>query len=126
MPNDAANSVWVISTCFRMALTLIGCGLCTIAVLGAKSEWGADAWNVPRYFERAGYSVRAVNPKLASWGDAPAWPTLAAPHVRFLARCQQGDGRSRGIPLRHRRRGRQIDAVLAALHRSAHSTSLCE
>ena len=49
-----------------------------IAVLGAKSEWGADAWNVPRYLERAGYTVRAVNPKLASWGDAPAWPTLAA------------------------------------------------
>jgi predicted CoA-binding protein len=39
---------------------------------------GADAWNVPRYLERAGYTVRAVNPKLASWGDAPAWPTLAA------------------------------------------------
>ena len=50
----------------------------TIAVLGAKSEWGADAWNVPRYLERAGYTVRAVNPKLSSWGDAPAWPTLAA------------------------------------------------
>jgi predicted CoA-binding protein len=33
---------------------------------------------VPRYLERAGYTVRAVNPKLASWGDAPAWPTLAA------------------------------------------------
>ena len=49
-----------------------------IAVLGAKSEWGADAWNVPRYLERAGYTVRAVNPKLASWGDAPAWPNLAA------------------------------------------------
>jgi predicted CoA-binding protein len=50
----------------------------TIAVLGAKSEWGADAWNVPRYLERAGYTVRAVNPKLLSWGDAPAWPRLAA------------------------------------------------
>ena len=50
----------------------------TIAVLGAKSEWGADAWNVPRYLERAGYTVRAVNPKLLSWGDAPAWPALAA------------------------------------------------
>jgi predicted CoA-binding protein len=49
-----------------------------IAVLGAKSEWGTDAWNVPRYLERAGYTVRAVNPKLSAWGDAPAWPTLAA------------------------------------------------
>ena len=50
----------------------------TIAVLGAKDRWGEDAWNVPRYLERAGYAVRAVNPKLHAWGDAPAWPTLAA------------------------------------------------
>jgi uncharacterized protein len=50
----------------------------SIAVLGAKDRWGEDAWNVPRYLERAGYAIRAVNPKLASWGDAPAWPTLAA------------------------------------------------
>ena len=50
----------------------------TIAVLGAKAQWGEDAWNVPRYLERAGYLVRAVNPKLAQWGDGPAWPTLAA------------------------------------------------
>jgi predicted CoA-binding protein len=50
----------------------------TIAVLGAKDRWGEDAWNVPRYLERAGYLVRAVNPKLSQWGDAPAWPTLAA------------------------------------------------
>jgi uncharacterized protein len=50
----------------------------TIAVLGAKSDWGEDAWNVPRYLERAGYTVLAVNPKLARWGDKPAWPTLAA------------------------------------------------
>ena len=50
----------------------------TIAVLGAKAQWGEDAWNVPRYLERVGYAVRAVNPKLARWGDAPAWPTLAA------------------------------------------------
>jgi uncharacterized protein len=49
-----------------------------IAVLGAKDQWGEDAWNVPRYLERAGYAVRAVNPKLTRWGDAPAWPTLAA------------------------------------------------
>ena len=53
-------------------------GTRTIAVLGAKDQWGEDAWNVPRYLERAGYAVCAVNPKLASWGDAPAWPTLAA------------------------------------------------
>ena len=50
----------------------------TIAVLGAKDQWGEDASNVPRYLERVGYEVRAVNPKLARWGDAPAWPTLAA------------------------------------------------
>jgi predicted CoA-binding protein len=50
----------------------------TIAVLGAKDRWGEDAWNVPRYLERAGYAVRAVNPKIARWGDAPAWPDLAA------------------------------------------------
>jgi predicted CoA-binding protein len=49
-----------------------------IAVLGAKAQWGEDAWNVPRYLERVGYAVRAVNPKLAQWGDAPAWPSLAA------------------------------------------------
>ena len=28
-----------------------------IAVLGAKADWGEDAWNVPRYLERAGYTV---------------------------------------------------------------------
>jgi predicted CoA-binding protein len=50
----------------------------TIAVLGAKDRWGEDAWNVPRYLERAGYLVRAVNPRLSQWGDDPAWPTLAA------------------------------------------------
>jgi predicted CoA-binding protein len=50
----------------------------TIAVLGAKDQWGEDAWNVPRYLERAGYAIRAVNPKIARWGDAPAWPNLAA------------------------------------------------
>jgi hypothetical protein len=50
----------------------------TIAVLGAKAQPGDDAWNVPRYLERAGYLVRAVNPKLAQWGDDPAWPALAA------------------------------------------------
>jgi uncharacterized protein len=50
----------------------------TIAVLGAKTEWGQDAWNVPNYLERAGYIVRAVNPKLERWGNSPAWPTLAA------------------------------------------------
>ena len=49
-----------------------------IAVLGAKAQPGEDAWNVPRYLERAGYTVRAVNPRIAQWGDAPAWPTLAA------------------------------------------------
>jgi hypothetical protein len=49
-----------------------------IAVLGAKAQWGEEAWNVPRYLERVGYAVRAVNPKLAQWGDAPAWPSLAA------------------------------------------------
>ncbi len=50
----------------------------TIAVLGAKAQCGEDAWNVPRYLQRAGYTVRAVNPKLETWGDAPAWPNLAA------------------------------------------------
>ena len=50
----------------------------TIAVLGAKAQWGEDASNVPRYLERVGYAVRAVNPKLTEWGDAPAWPALAA------------------------------------------------
>jgi predicted CoA-binding protein len=50
----------------------------TIAVLGAKDQPEEEAWSVPRYLERAGYSVRAVNPKLARWGDAPAWPSLAA------------------------------------------------
>ena len=50
----------------------------TIAVLGAKAQWGEDAWNVPRYLERAGYTIRAVNPVIAQWGDAPAWPSLAA------------------------------------------------
>ena len=50
----------------------------TIAVLGAKADWGEDAFNVPRYLERAGYTVLAVNPKLARWADQPAWPTLAA------------------------------------------------
>jgi len=49
-----------------------------IAVLGAKAQWGEDASNVPRYLERVGYAVRAVNPKLTEWGDAPAWPALAA------------------------------------------------
>ena len=49
-----------------------------IAVLGAKAQPGEDAWNVPRYLERAGYTVRAVNPRIERWGDAPAWPTLAA------------------------------------------------
>jgi predicted CoA-binding protein len=49
-----------------------------IAVLGAKVDPGEDAWSVPRYLERAGYAVRAVNPKLVRFGDAPAWPTLAA------------------------------------------------
>ena len=49
-----------------------------IAVLGAKAQPGEDAWNVPRYLERAGYAVRAVNPRIAQWGDAPAWPSLAA------------------------------------------------
>ena len=49
-----------------------------IAVLGAKAEPGEEAWNVPRYLERAGYTVRAVNPRIARWGDAPAWPSLAA------------------------------------------------
>jgi uncharacterized protein len=50
----------------------------TIAVLGAKADPGEDAWSVPRYLERAGYTVLAVNPKLARWGDRPAWPTLSA------------------------------------------------
>jgi uncharacterized protein len=50
----------------------------TIAVLGAKSDAGEDAWSVPRYLERAGYTVLAVNPKLARWGERPAYPTLAA------------------------------------------------
>ena len=50
----------------------------TIGVLGAKGEPGEDAWSVPRYLERAGYTVFAVNPKLARWGEQPAWPTLAA------------------------------------------------
>ena len=49
-----------------------------IAVIGAKADPGEDAWNVPRYLERAGYTVHAVNPKLARWGEAPAWPSLAA------------------------------------------------
>ena len=49
-----------------------------IAVLGAKAQPGDDAWNVPRYLERAGYTVRAVNPRIAHWGEAPAWPSLAA------------------------------------------------
>ena len=49
-----------------------------IAVLGAKSGAGEDAWSVPRYLERVGYTVLAVNPKLARWGDAPAYPALAA------------------------------------------------
>jgi predicted CoA-binding protein len=49
-----------------------------IAVLGAKAQPGEEAWNVPRYLERAGYAVRAVNPRIARWGDAPAWPSLAA------------------------------------------------
>ena len=49
-----------------------------IAVLGAKAQPGEDAWSVPRYLERAGYAVRAVNPRIARWGDAPAWPSLAA------------------------------------------------
>ena len=49
-----------------------------IAVLGAKAQPGEDAWNVPRYLERVGYTVRAVNPRIERWGDAPAWPTLAA------------------------------------------------
>ena len=49
-----------------------------VAVLGAKVEPGADAWNVPRYLELAGYTVRAVNPELERWGDAPAWPSLGA------------------------------------------------
>ena len=49
-----------------------------IAVLGAKAQPGEDAWNVPRYLERAGYTVRAVNPSITRWGDAPAWPNLAA------------------------------------------------
>lgn len=49
-----------------------------IAVLGAKAQPGEEAWNGAHYLARAGYSVRAVNPKLARWGDAPAWPSLAA------------------------------------------------
>ena len=49
-----------------------------IAVLGAKAQPGEEAWNVPRYLERAGYTVRAVNPVIERWGDAPTWPTLAA------------------------------------------------
>ena len=49
-----------------------------IAVLGAKDRSGEDAWNVPRYLERAGYAIRAVNPNLTRWGDAPAWPNLNA------------------------------------------------
>jgi uncharacterized protein len=50
----------------------------SIAVLGAKAQPGEEACDVPRYLERAGYLVRAVNPKLADWGGGPAWPTLAA------------------------------------------------
>jgi uncharacterized protein len=49
-----------------------------IAVLGAKAQPGEEAWDVARYLERASYTVRAVNPKLAQWGDEPAWPSLAA------------------------------------------------
>jgi len=49
-----------------------------IAVLGAKDRPGEDAWAVPKYLERAGYTIRAVNPVIARWGDAEAWPTLAA------------------------------------------------
>lgn len=49
-----------------------------IAVLGAKAQPGEDAWNVAHYLERAGYTVRAVNPVIAHWGDAPVWPSLAA------------------------------------------------
>ncbi len=50
----------------------------SIAVLGAKADPREDAWSVPRYLVRAGYAVVAVNPKLSRWGDAAAWPNLAA------------------------------------------------
>ena len=49
-----------------------------IAVLGAKAQPGEESWNVARYPERAGYTVRAVNPVLAHGGDPPVWPSLAA------------------------------------------------
>jgi len=48
-----------------------------IAVLGANAQPG-ESWNVAHYLERAGYTIRAVNPVIARWGDAPAWPSLAA------------------------------------------------
>jgi len=50
----------------------------SIAVLGAKTQPGEDAWSGPRYLERAGYTVHAVNPVIDRWGEAPAWPSLAA------------------------------------------------
>jgi hypothetical protein len=49
-----------------------------IAVLGAKAQPGETVWNVAHYLERAGYTIRSVNPLIAQWGDAPVWPTLAA------------------------------------------------
>jgi translation initiation factor 1 len=83
----------------------------TIAVLGAKDQWGEDAWNVPRYLERAGYAVRAVNPKLARWGDAPgvAHARCAAERVdlidvfrapRTCPRTSTRSSRCRGSPTR--------------------------
>lgn len=50
----------------------------TIAVLGAKTGATDDAWEVPHYLRNVGFRILAVNPKLATWEDEPAYPSLAA------------------------------------------------
>lgn len=48
-----------------------------IAVLGAKTGVGEDAYRIPRYMARAGFVVRAVNPRIGTWEGEPSVASLA-------------------------------------------------
>lgn len=49
----------------------------TIAVVGIKDREQEDAFRIPQYLQRAGYSILPVNPKLASVLGEPCRANLA-------------------------------------------------
>ena len=50
----------------------------TIAVVGHSDKPYRDSYGVAQYLRQAGYTVYAVNPKLRTVADGPAYPDLRA------------------------------------------------